>query len=75
MQIKKLGSNMTELVTRDGRILFSYETPVAVLDHGDYEIYVTEEFFSKTTTRHINKWLEGVNPIRVPQAKIEAYVQ
>jgi len=74
MQLKKLGSNMTELVTRDGRILFSYETPVAVLDHGDYEYYVTDRFFSKTTTRHINKWLEGVNAVKVSHEKIEGYV-
>lgn len=58
MQVKNVGSNMTELSLTDGTVvLFSYETPVAAEWRGS--LYKTEKKWSQTTTRHINKWLEG----------------
>jgi hypothetical protein len=58
MKVKNVGSNMTELSLTDGTVvLFSYETPVAAEWEG--EIYRTTHKWSQTTTRHINKWLEG----------------
>ena len=61
MKINNVGSNMTELVTNSGAvILFSYSTPVAaLLPSGQY--IRTEKKYSVTTTRHINKWLQGVS--------------
>ena len=61
MRISNVGSNMTELATNSGAvILFSYSTPVAaMLPSGQY--VKTSEWYSQTTTRHINKWLKGVS--------------
>jgi hypothetical protein len=57
MKIKPAGSNMTELETSDGTtVLFSYTTPVAAFMPGAGFIR-TEEFFSRTTSKHITKWI------------------
>ena len=61
MKINNVGSNMTELSTNSGAvILFSYSTPVAaMLPSGQY--VKTDKKYSATTTRHVNKWLQGVS--------------
>ena len=76
MELKPIGSNMTTLTLNDGtEILFSYETPVAGFGRvaegqcGNC-FFRTDEKFSKTTTRHINKYLEGANAAVVPQDQI-----
>ena len=57
MQLTPIASNMTEVETSEARILFSYRTPVAAYVFG--EGYVrTEKWWSVTTSRHINKWLD-----------------
>ena len=60
MKLKPIASNQTELTTTEGAvILFSYETPVAaLLPSGQYAR--TSDWYSQTTSRHINKWLQGV---------------
>lgn len=60
MKLKPITSNMTLLIVGDYEILFSYETPVAALHVGYYPgLLVTEKYWSRTTSRHINKWLDG----------------
>ena len=55
MKIKPIQSNMTELTLADGtQVLFSYQTPVACWIDGQF--YKTSYKWSKTTSRHINKW-------------------
>jgi len=55
--INPVGSNMTELVTNKGEyVLFSYSTPVAGKDSEGF--FRTDKWYSKTTTRHINKYFE-----------------
>ncbi len=74
MKLNQQGSNMTEIVTNAGkRILFSYETPVAGwCEQGAFR---TEDKFSVTTSKHINKYLGGKDVGRVvPQAWIEGLV-
>ena len=73
MKIKQVGSNMTELRLENVHVLFSYETPVAACIFGAGFVR-TAERYSTTTTRHINKWLEGVDAPEVPQASIDALV-
>jgi len=72
MKIIETGSNTTVIELADGSIvLFSYKTPVAAW-RGDSMRYVkTEEFFSVTTSRHVNQWLrgEGKDPADVPTIK------
>jgi len=67
MQVKSLAANQTEITLRHGtRVLVSYETPVAAqLFNGTY--CRTDHKWSVTTTRHINKWLNGANAETRPQ--------
>jgi len=73
MQIKPIASNMTELVTGGCTVLFSYETPVAA--YTPTQGYVrTAKWYSQTTTRHINKWLDGVDAQEMPQAFFDSII-
>jgi len=71
MKVSPIGSNMTEVTLSNGtRILYSYETPVAArLEDGT--AIRSEIFFSKTTSKHINKYLgKGVGEV-VNQSVLE----
>jgi len=65
--IKPIGSNQTLLVTPNQLILFSYATPVAIYDKHTYRYFRTAKKWSKTTSRHINHWLDGVQAVEMPQ--------
>ena len=72
-EIKVVGSNMTEIKTRRGDIvLFSYSTPVAAVVDNEY--IRTSKKWSATTTRHINKWLQGVEAREVEQETLDSLV-
>ena len=59
MKLRKLGNNETLIVlTDDTEVLISYETPVAARRGGSY--YRTSTKWSATTSKHINKWLNGI---------------
>jgi len=58
MHVKPIGSNQTQVTKRNGTFLVSYETPVAALINGLGWIR-TEKFWSVTTSKHINQWIEG----------------
>lgn len=55
MQLKQIASNMTELTVNGVSVLFSYDTPVAGWDHEG--AFRTDEQYSATTSKHINKYL------------------
>jgi hypothetical protein len=65
MNIRIVGSNQTEVGTNVGIVFFSYNTPVAAKINGI--CYRTEKYFSNTTSKHINKWLEGRKAETRPQ--------
>jgi hypothetical protein len=67
MNFRPLGSNQTELVIGTKVILFSYKTPVACQDTETEWMYRTSKKWSVTTSRHINKWLDGCKAIEKPQ--------
>ena len=71
IELKPIGSNMNELHIGDNVILFSYSTPVAALVPGE-GCLKTEIFHSDTTSRHISKWLDGIEAKKVPQEYIES---
>ena len=59
MKLTPIKTNMTEVELPNGSIvLFSYKTPVAC-HHYNGKTYRTAKFWSKTTSRHINQWLDG----------------
>jgi hypothetical protein len=66
MQIENIGSHQTEVQTDKARILFSYKTPVAAWISGKGYVR-TDQFWSVTTSKHINTWLRdnGCNPDQV----------
>lgn len=78
MKLNPVGSNMNEIVIRDAKgndtsVLFSYKTPVAGWD--DLGAFRTEQFYSQTTSKHINKYLGGKDIGRkVPQSYIDGLV-
>ena len=73
MQLTPIASNMTEVETSEARILFSYRTPVAAYVFG--EGYVrTEKWWSVTTSRHINKWIDGGTTKEVSQTYLDNLV-
>ena len=73
MNIKQLGSNQTELEIKGARVLFSYSTPVACELSSGY--YKTAKKWSKTTSRHINLWLNGNNAIEADQGLFNDIVE
>ena len=71
MKIRQLGSNQTLLITSEGEeFFFSYQTCVAGYTPGE-GYFKTSTKFSRTTSKHINQYLEGVNATIVEQSDIE----
>jgi len=66
MKLKPIANNQTELHINGNIFFFSYETPVAARIGGEY--FKTDEKFSVTTSRHINKWVENVKCSPQPQS-------
>lgn len=66
MRIAQVRStHATILFVKDGtEILFSYSTPVAAYIPGRGFVK-TDKFWSKTTSRHINKYLSGVDTVAI----------
>lgn len=75
LELHPLGPNMNEVETEDVLVLFSYSTPVAYQDKNTGEFYRTEEHYSVTTSRHINKWLEGREAVEVPQDQLTSLLR
>ena len=78
MQLTPIASNMTEVETKDARILFSYSTPVAAYIFGEGFVK-TEKYWSVTTSRHINKWFrDGHDDLpefkEIPQSRLDSLV-
>ena len=73
MQLTPLASNMTEIETDDARILFSYRTPVAAYVFGVGYVK-TDKWWSVTTSRHINKWIDNCTVKEVSQTFLDKLV-
>lgn len=73
MNIKNIGSNQTELTIGETTVLFSYQTPVAAkLASGGF--IRTNKSWSRTTSKHINQWLDGANAKLVEQSVLDSLV-
>jgi hypothetical protein len=74
MKIKQLGSNQVEVVIPGkARVLFSYNTPVAAFIEGRGWVK-TNRFYSVTTSKHINKYLQGLEYETVEQSELDELV-
>ena len=77
MKIKIIGANQTEVILADHyetQIFFSYEQAVCVRTADG--CFVTTEKYSRTTSKHINKWIANLSNIikMVPQSEIDNMV-
>jgi len=70
MKLRLIGSNQTELDLGFAQVFFSYETPVAARIT-DGSLIRTEQKYSVTTSKHINRWLDGCEHTLVPQQRID----
>jgi hypothetical protein len=62
MKIERVGNKKAfVLKTEEIILLISYETPVALILREHKEAYRTKEFYSRTTTKHINEFLYDYN--------------
>ena len=67
MRLTPIAANQTVLsFTNGAEVFFSYKTPVAA-KLSNFEYIRTATKWSTTTSRHINKWLEGVIATEVSQ--------
>lgn len=70
MNLKQMGPNHCLIQFENGNEIFlSYGTPVAGLTSDGY--FRTAKKYSVTTTRHINKYLDGAKAWEVPQEAID----
>ena len=72
MKIKQIASNMTVLDMGFAQVFFSYETPVAAC-LTDGTLVRTDERYSVTTTKHINKWLMAARLLQCRRIALIAY--
>lgn len=70
MKLNPIASNMTEVEIGDTTILFSYKTPVACHISGQGYFRTTKKW-SVTTSRHINKWLDGAPADNISQEELD----
>lgn len=67
MKLNCIGSNQNEATLGNGTVVFfSYSTPVAAFF--EYKYYRTDKKWSVTTSKHINRWLNGTEAEERPQA-------
>lgn len=57
MKVKPVGPNQTEVLLGANVVFFSYQEPVGAYIMDRY--YRTKKKWSTTTSKHINKWLDG----------------
>jgi hypothetical protein len=66
MKLQNFGSNQNIVeISDDLTVFFSYNTPVACFKRsettGKFEVFRTAQFWSRTTSKHINNWLSSLN--------------
>jgi hypothetical protein len=77
MKVQQVSTTSTQVSLADGtEVLYSYSTPVAALVPGRGWMR-TEQFYSTTTSKHINAWLRkncGGTVQTVPQWEVDQLV-
>lgn len=68
-----IGSNQIEIQHGANRFLISYKTPVAAYISGQ-GFFRTSTKYSRTTSKHINKWLTGASAQDIPQQIINDWL-
>jgi hypothetical protein len=75
MKLIPHGSNQNVLSFDNGiKVFFSYRTPVAAF-HPIQGWLMTDEKYSRTTTKHVRAWLKGLTVTVVSQSEIDNLVE
>ena len=74
MKLIPIKTNMIELEIPGYRILFSYQTPVTYYHWGLDKFYKTEDYYSKTASKHINNWVGEHEVFSLPQSAIDCLI-
>ena len=64
-------ANTRVIQGKDFDYLYSYETLVAVEKKDTGLLFVTDEWYSQTTSKHINKWIDGRKSLTVSQSTLD----
>ena len=73
MKLERLGASKSLLTLSSGsEIFYSYNTPVAAKVSGEF--YKTNEYYSRTTNKHITQYLNGRYAHPVEQSFINEIV-
>ena len=73
IKLKPIKHNQNVVTVPNGaQILFSYETPVAIIS-ADGTNTVTEQFHSVTTSRHINRFMQDLEYKKVSQDSLDNF--
>lgn len=73
MKLTKHSASLTEVETVNGYTWYSYNTAVVVFVKSTGETYVTETYYSRTTSRHIKQALEEL--LRGDHSKLQTVSQ
>ena len=74
MKLTPIAANRNVITYNNGsEVFFSYSTPVAGYSPSN-GYFKTDRWYSSTTTRHINKYLDNVNATEVSQETINNLV-
>ena len=73
IKLKPIKHNQNVVTVPNGaQILFSYETPVAIISTDGFNT-VTEQFHSVTSSRHINRFMQDLEYEKVSQDSLDNF--
>ncbi len=75
MKLNQIGSNQVEVELSNKTVLFSYKTPVAYYDAEAARFFKTNKSWSRTTSKHVNKWLNGAFAEAVDQTVLDTLAE
>jgi len=75
IKLNPIRENMTELEIGHWVFLFSYHTLVAYRDAPTDQCYVTNQYYSRTTTKHIYEWVAGSPATKIEQKQIDSRLE
>ena len=69
MRIDNMAVNQTVVMTGEETIFFSYETPVAKIDHGFLVLSRNAFEYSRTTTKYLMRFIREYTPFNPANKK------
>ena len=70
VELNPISKNVNELRVGDNLGLFSYKTLVAVYTRNGF--YRIDEYYSRTTSKHINQWLGTSEAIEASSTELDS---